>query len=336
VTRARDIADQQDNLGGAVAPFVAGKNYVINGGFDIWQRGTSFVNPATYTADRWYNAVGGATISRQSTGAPIGSQYYVRTTSTSSSSYTDYAYYFETSQIAPLWGKTVTYSFKVRKSGVAFVDNFIVNLQKSSTVDAGSGATWTTIISGTANTSVIASGTTSSDWSTFTFTGVVPNDGTANSLRFVAGFGSPQVSGVVIDLAQVQLEIGSVATPFSRAGGSIGGELTLCQRYYWRAYGNAANMNWALGQVVASGYSITALQNPVEMRVPATAIDWSGAISFYDPVAAVNYSVTTVTTIDNTARTSIVRFNTSSLSNVGRVGYLNGGSTQYIGFSAEL
>jgi hypothetical protein len=232
MTRARDVADVQDNLGGAVAPFVAGKNFVIGGGFDFWQRGTSFVNPANYTADRWYNAVGGATITRQSTGAPSGSQYYMRTTSTSSSSYTDYAHYFETSQIAPLWGKTVTYSFKVRKSGVAFVDNFIVNLQKSSTVDAGSGATWTTIVNGTANTSVIAAGTTSSDWSTFTFTGVVPNDGTANSLRFVAGFGSPQVSGVIIDFAQVQLEVGSVATPFSRAGGSIGGELALCQRYF--------------------------------------------------------------------------------------------------------
>ena len=34
---------------------IAGKNFIINGGFDFWQRGTTFTSPSswTYSADRW-------------------------------------------------------------------------------------------------------------------------------------------------------------------------------------------------------------------------------------------------------------------------------------------
>jgi len=34
MTRARDISNDQANLGGVIAPYVAGKNVLINGGMD--------------------------------------------------------------------------------------------------------------------------------------------------------------------------------------------------------------------------------------------------------------------------------------------------------------
>jgi hypothetical protein len=334
VTRARDIADQQDNLGGAVPPVVSGKNFIINGSMDISQRGTAFTGVnSVYTLDRWFYASFGtsttANVSQGTADSVPGFQYYARIAANAATlSNYNLTQTLETANTIPLRGRTVTVSFWLR-TPVAFSNIFVWNLRYSTSADTriSNAGTGTAVGSDFTFTGPTA-------WTKYSQTMTIPSD--ASSLGLVIGTYNNTVSTAYFDIAGVQLELGSQVTPFARAGGSIGGELALCQRYYWRAYGNAANMNWSLGQVVASGYSITALQNPIQMRVPATSIDWSGAISFYDPIAAVNYDATTVTTLDNTSRTSIVRFNTSSLSNVGRVGYLNGGSTQYIGFSAEL
>ena len=41
MSRAQLTSTVEQNTGGAVSPYVAGKNKLINGDFGIWQRGTS-------------------------------------------------------------------------------------------------------------------------------------------------------------------------------------------------------------------------------------------------------------------------------------------------------
>jgi hypothetical protein len=238
------VADSTTSTGLAWQPYgaiqVAGKNLVINGGMDFFQRGSLATTTAGYGLDRWAQVSSGSgsnvTITQQTTGVPVGSRYCARITTGASAGYGNQFHYIETSNSATLWGKTATLSIKLRRSA-AFAGTLSVILAKSSTVDAGAGATWTTVGSTVVSNSLLPTGTTSGSWHTVTFTVTVPSDGSANSLRISIQQSQVETSAYW-EMAQCQLEEGTAATTFSRAGGTIQGELAACQRYYESQIGN--------------------------------------------------------------------------------------------------
>ena len=204
----------------------AGKNVIINGGFDIWQRGTTSTANATYTtADRWwcYSSATTFTWSQNST-APTGLRYSFSGTINSGSGTCQFQHAVETANTIPLAGQTATLSFYLATTGPT---GQVPSLQfsYSTAVDAGLGGSYTTI-SGTTNYSPVISGS----FQRYSITYTIPS--TAKSLMFVVNSNSTMTTGQSFSLAGVQLELGSTATTFSRAGGTIGGELALCQRYY--------------------------------------------------------------------------------------------------------
>jgi len=237
MSRAQLTSTVEQNTGGAVAPFVAGKNAIINGSMEIWQRGTSFSSTGSiiYTADRWQLGSGVTsgqfTISQISSGL-TGFQYAMRIQRNSGSTSTatvNLQYNLESKESYRFAGQNVIVSFYARAGS-----NF----------SASSNTIYTPIISGTGTDQNINGGFTgqttvnnvgqvlTTSWQRFTVSGSVASTATQLAFYFAATSTGTAGTNDYYDITGVQLELGSVATPFSRAGGTLQGELALCQRYY--------------------------------------------------------------------------------------------------------
>ena len=239
----------------------AGKNFLINGAMDIWQRGTS-ANQNAFSADRWYGTTGSATATyaRESTIVPTGAQYSMKWThTTTSSTFINQA--IETSNAVRLAGQTVTYSFKAATSSSVNVNPY---LYYSTSTDVGVTGSWTQITA-TSISSVVVNGTSS--FTTVYATYAVPS--TAKSL--MVGVGVAMTSSLSVYIGDTQLELGSVPTTFSRNGATLQGELAACQRYFWQAGGNAVYQGFGNGIAQSTTVAQILVKNPVSMRaVPTT------------------------------------------------------------------
>ena len=290
MTRAYNTATTQQNSGGAVAGVTAGKNGVINGGFDIWQRGTSVSVASTvfgYTADRWLtNQQSAITVSRQSvsdtTNLPniLYCARYQRNSGQTSTTVVQLTQPFENINSTPFVGKTVTLSFYARKGADFSASGSILN----AVLYTGTGFDQNLLSSYTgAATPLVSANTLTTTWQRFTVTGTVSASATEVAPYFYYTPTGTAGTNDYYEITGVQLEVGSVATPFSRAGGTIQGELAACQRYYFRTANDSAFAQFAAG-VAASTTDFTAyLQMPVTMRVAPTAVEFSNLRSIDGP-----------------------------------------------------
>jgi hypothetical protein len=326
---------------------VSGKNYIINGGFDIFQRTSLSTTTGAYGLDRWFQISSGSgaavSVTQQTTGVPIGSRYCARITTAASAGYGNQYQWIETSNTSAMWGKTVTVSIKLRRSS-AFAGTLSVVLSKSATIDGGISATWAPIASATATNAQLPTGTTSADWYIVSFTAAIPNDGTANSLQLSIQQSQVETSAYW-EMAQAQLEIGSIASHFSRSAGTIQGELAACQRYYFRV--NAfATSNYAIfgaGGGNSTTQARTIVPFPVTMRVKPTAIDYptlgsNFTIIAYDDSINVAPTAAAIDSNQSDTQSGYILWTASSGVVANRPLVVRGlnSSGAYLGFSAEL
>jgi len=229
---------QQTVNTGLTAPIGSG-NAIINGAFDIWQRGTSFQSQAglaspAYTADRFhfYRNTGntGATLSRRDS-TLLGFQYVARLqrdSGTSSTTGINLRHTVETSNSIQFAGRPVTFSFFARAGANYSPTNQALEVL----VATGTGVDQAIYSFSGYNPIVSTIATLTTSWQRFSFTAIMP----ASAKQIGVQLQQPPTGTAGTDdwfeVTGIQLEEGTTATSFSRAGGTIQGELAECQRYF--------------------------------------------------------------------------------------------------------
>lgn len=328
------VADSSASVGLRYQPTnAAGKNCIINGGMDIFQR-TSFNTNAAYALDRWYMAGGGNQTVTQSTAKTTPNSQYMMLMTASTTQQIFCHQVIETKNAVYYAGKTVTLS--AYAAGLTTTTNYIMILSYSTSVDETIGGTWTdiTVASGNANLTLSS---TVTRWSAQY---AVPSNAKSLKVLFVNNAANITV-GQGIYLGDVQLEVGSVATAFSRAGGTIQGELSACLRYYWRM----TQVNSASGYAyIGNGFcetttvSLYTIPFPVQMRTNPT-LGTSGTANQYMVYdAGTIRALTVVPSSDgNSVYTQgLVGTTTGLTAGRGVVMRFNNNNTAYLDWSAEL
>ena len=264
------------------------RNVVINGGFQCWQRATS-ITSSGFSADRWRSTTGSGgamTVSRQAftagqTDVPNNPKYFFRHAQTTA--FTNTGYNSDRTRIEDvrtLSGQTCTLSWYMKADASRTVR---VNI----TQDFGSGGS----PSADVETAIVSSQAITTSWAEYTVTFTMPSIsgktiGTSEDSFIELGFDyRAEVNNTfTIDIANVQLESGSQATPFEVR--TFGEELQLCKRYFERItgqYGTDGTSGFVLGGGVwySSTQIIANFQYDTKRASPTISQSQSGAMKAY-------------------------------------------------------
>lgn len=317
-------------------PLAGFRNAIINGGFDIWQRGTSFTPGfGTFSADRWSTYFDGTgstrTISRQAftlgqTDVPGEPQYFLRYDQSVAGSGGTYNWLNQSIEgVRTFAGQPVTLSFYAKGSSA-----FNISAQMNQNFGTGGSPSSQT------NTTILGTTALTTSWALYSATVTIPSIsgktlGTNGNDNLSFTFNLPLNTTFTFDLARLQIELGSVATPFERR--PIGTEEALCKRYY-RRWSGTSGTGYAVGQCfTATQYSV---QLDLQPGMRATPTATSSNLQVWN--AGGSGQSTTDLAVEASSSRNAVRMSGTVASGMvaGNVAYLNGSTTGFLALEAEL
>lgn len=294
---ASDGTSNWEVSGAVKTPVNGRKNAVINGNFSIWQRGTGFSQTATYTADRWLIAPGtggspAVTITRQAHTLgqaliPNEPTYFYRWVQGAQATATNPSLEQRIESVRTFAGKTVTLSFyaNVAAGTLSLVPQFI---QGFGTGGSPSGNATTTSPAMTITTTM-----TKYVWTAFIPSISGKTIGTNNNDYLSIQFQFPLSTTFTINIAQVQVEEGSIATAFEYRPKAE--EVGLCQRYFTKTFPAEQQIGTAAG--VAGGITwetqATAAAWYVEWVYPVTMRGTPSLVTYNPTAGNANWRDTT-------------------------------------------
>ena len=243
---------------------------------------------------------------------------------------------FESVNSIPFAGRTVTISFYARAGANYSATSGVLG----GGLFSGTGTDQNALISYTSSTNAVPiSATLTTTWQRFSFTGTI--GATVTELAPLFAFTPTGTAGANdwFEITGVQIELGSVATSFSRAGGTIQGELAACQRYYYRAAGGQVYSHIGLGYAYSTTAAIFELKLPVTMRTaPSGTLEYgnvaanltgAGNITFTTLAYSGSEQSADIATINATGGSGLAQYRTYWLLN-------NNNIAGFVGVSAEL
>ena len=333
------------------ANFAAGKNKIINGDFSINQRSfTTTSTSGTYGFDRWVMQKGGTdgtcTYTPQTFTAgtaPVAgyeATNFARLVTAAGTASNVFAFLGQRIEdVRTYANQTITVSFWAKAA--SGTPKIAVDIEQyfgsggSTQVNTPAGAV--TISTSWARYSVTVavptiSGTTIGAGN---YTGVllwVSAGSTFNTRASSIG-----IQNNTFDVWGVQSEIGSVATAFQTATGTLQGELAACQRYYYRQT-PSTSFGWvAFGLASGTTAGPVGTTFPVQMRVTPTAIEYS-TLAISDAATQTALTNLTLDTGVSSSTVGVTNFAVASGLTAFRPYYLrqNSSSSGYLAFTAEL
>jgi hypothetical protein len=277
----------------AASPYVL-KNRLLNGSFNIAQRGTSFVSGAnnddTYNLDRWYILSDGndAVDITQTTTVPTGAKYSIGLDVETVNKKFGIAQIIENVNCYDAIGGNVTLSFQAKVSATTKLDNVKCAIVAwSGTADTvtsdiisawGAEGTNPTLIANATYENTPANLNVTTSWATYSVTANVDTASTANIIVFIWSDVTDTTAGDFLHITNAQLEIGSTATPFERR--LYNQELANCQRYFEvGSFGyNGAYQLGGSGCSFSQNFSVTKRATPTLTATGTTVVNLTSAV----------------------------------------------------------